>query len=190
MVDIMTLNGGRSMLACAGDCGVAFRPSRARCFCPATTGYESGPARLERQRRSPPCGDRAVHERFRRAAGGGLRENAGLAGLGSRRRPQRARLWHQRRRPGHRPVVDEGDQRRSGQAHGACRGRRAVARARQRDAGPRSGDDRRHGVEHRHRRIDPGRRPGLADGQARPDDRQPALGRRGHGRWPAAQGKR
>ena len=59
-----------------------------------------------------------------------------------------------------------------------ARGRRAVARARPRDAGVRPRHHRRHRVEHRHRRPDAGRRARLADGQARAHRRQPALRRR------------
>ena len=74
--------------------------------------------------------------------------------------------------------------------HGAGAGRRALARARPRDPGVRARHDRRHGLQHRHRRADARRRPGLADGQARPHRRQPALGRRGHRRRTVPHGQR
>ncbi len=48
----------------------------------------------------------------------------------------------------------------------------------------RSGDDRRRGLVHRHRRPDAGRRPRLADAEIRPRARQPPLRRAGPGRRP------
>ena len=103
---------------------------------------------------------------------------SGLAAVGAGRRPQRAGLRHQRRRPRPRPVADEGHPGRPGRPHRPGRGRGAVARARPGDPGVRPGHDRRHGVEHRHRRAHARRRARLADGQARPHRRQPALRRR------------
>ena len=90
----------------------------------------------------------------------------------------------------HRPLADEGHPRRPRRPHGPRRGRRAVARARPGDAGVRPSDDRRHRVEHRHRRADAGRRSRLADGQARADRRQPALRRRRHRRRGLPDGER
>ena len=48
--------------------------------------------------------------------------DGGPAGVGARRRPQRPRLRHERRRPGHRPVGDEGHPRRPGGPHGRAQG--------------------------------------------------------------------
>ena len=114
----------------------------------------------------------------------------GLRGVGARWRAQRARLRDERRRAGRRPQPDEGHPGRPERTDSDSAGRRAVARARPGDPGIRAGDHRWHGVEHRHRRADARRRPGMADGQARADDRQPSLGRRHHRRRHVPHGRR
>ncbi len=111
-------------------------------------------------------------------------------GVRARRRPQRARLRHQRRRPRDRPLADEGHPRRPCRANGESPGRRPLARAGPRDPGVRPRHHRRHGVEHGHRRAHAGRRPRLADGQARAHRRQPALGGRRDGRRAVPHGQR
>ena len=69
------------------------------------------------------------------------------------------------------------------QAHRARPGRAHLGRVQSRDAGFRPRHHRRRRLDHRHRRADPGRRSRLADGQARPELRQPAVGRHRHRRW-------
>ena len=68
---------------------------------------------------------------------------------------------------------------------GARAGGRALGRRRPRDAGARARRPRRPDLAHRHRRAHARRRHRLALAPARPDDRQPALGRARHRRRPA-----
>ena len=148
-----------------------------------------GAAGVERQHRPPPGADRPLPRR-RRRAGGHFARDVAACRVGARRRAQRARAtapttaaWSSTCRPMKGIRVDPA-------ARTARPGRRAVARARPRDAGIRARHDRRHGVEHRHRRADSRRRSRLADGQARPDGRQPVVGRRRHRRRHVPHGQR
>ena len=137
-----------------------------------------GPARLERQRRPPAGAHRPLPRRRRRAAALDFARESGLA-LSVRGGGHSA--------PGYGTndgglVIDLSPMKgihvdpvaRTARAAG----RRAVARARPRDAGVRPRHHRRHRLQHRHRRPDAGRRARLADGQARAHRRQPALRRR------------
>ena len=155
---------------------------------------ETGPARrwrlrrgaldLERRPRRPPGGDRPLRRRLRRAPRGRLRPQRGAGRRRARRQPQHSRLLDRRGRDRHRPLADEGHQGRRGRPPPPRRGGRHLGRARRRHPGARPRHHRRPGLDHRRRRLHPGRRDRLADAQARPRLRQPALGRGGHRRRP------
>ena len=113
----------------------------------------------------PRCGRRGDH-----------RPRAGHRDLRARRRPQRRRPGRHRRRPDDRPRADEGHQSGPAQADRLGAGRRHLERIQPGRGLPRAGHHRRGRLHHGHRRADPRRRRGLADGQVRPHHRQPAGG--------------
>ena len=144
-----------------------------------------GAARLERDVRPPPRGDRARPGRRRRRRGRRLRARDGHRAGRPRRRPLLRRLLDRRRRHRPRLLADEGRLGRPAGEDGARAGRRALGRRRPRDAGARARRPGRPDLAHRHRRAHARRRHRLALAPARPDDRQPALGRARHRRRPA-----
>ena len=135
---------------------------------------------MERQHRSAAGGGRTLRGRCRRSAIGQFRASAQPAPVGARRRSQRARIRHERWRPGDRPVAAQRDSRRPDGAHCTGSGWRALARARSRNTGVRLGHHRRYGLQYWRGRPDPRRWTRLVDGKARARHRQPALGRRRH----------
>ena len=127
--------------------------------------------------RSPPGGDRVLRRQRRRRRGGRLGAERGSPGGDPRRRAQRGRSLGLRRRPGDRSAAAGRGTGRSRVA--ACPGRRRsdVAQCRRVQRRTSAGDARRHLRHDRRSGPDPGRRDRPPDGPARPDPRQPGLGR-------------
>ena len=133
--------------------------------------------------RSPPCGDRVLRrQRRRRRRGGRLGAERGSPG-GDPRRPQRGRSLGLPRRPGNRSAAAGRGTGRSRVAARPGRRRSDVAQCRRVQRRTPAGDARRHLRHDRGRGPDPGRRDRPPDGPARPDPRQPRLGRGRPRRW-------
>ena len=135
-----------------------------------------------------PSGDRPCARRGRRRQGRELRPRDRNHARRAGRRALVGGLLDLRRRHRPRPLPDEGRLGRPGRADGEGAGGRTLGRRRPRDAGVRVGRPRRADLAHRDRRAHARRRGRLAVAAVRPDDRQPALGRPGHGRRPARDG--
>ena len=171
--------------------GHARCPRDSRCAAPsprpATPTTTRRRARLQRDDRPPPGADRALRRRGRRdRRGRASRASTSAAARDPRRRPQRRRPGQRRRRPGDRPL----------RRCAVCASTRPRASARVRGGSllgdvdhathaVRPGAAERDHLHHRRRRPHARRRARPPHARLRPDDRQPARGRRRARRRPA-----
>ena len=159
-----------------------WRGCSVRCVAPcwsATTLPTRSPHDIQRDDRSPPCGDRVLRRQRRRRRRGRLGAERGSPGGDPRRRPQRGRSFGVRRRPGDRSAAAGRGTGRSRVAARPGRRRSDVAQCRRVQRRTSAGDARGHLRRDRGRGPDPGRRDRPPDRPARPDPRQPGLGRGG-----------
>ena len=130
---------------------------------------------LERDDRSAPRPDRALHGDRRRRAGRSLRATTSAARIRSRRRPQHCRPCGLRGWAHDRPVVAARGVGGPGPPHGARAGRLHTGRPRSGDAAPWAGRRAGFRIGHRHRRTHRGGRIWVSHPSAWLDLRQPRL---------------
>ena len=156
-------------------------PSR-RAYRARPSGIRRGAKTLQRHDRQAAAAYRPLHRRRRCDRGGEVRPRQQAPGRHSRRWPQRPGSRQRQRRPGHRPIDDEGREGRRQAEDGESGPGLHDWRRRSRDAGLRSSRSLRGPLDNWRRGPDAERRSRLPQPPVRPRRRQSARGGRGSGR--------